>query len=51
MKKHARQKKKTRTKAKKINRFGYEKPQPPKKKAMKMAAQRKAAAARKATDK
>lgn len=44
-------KKKAKTKAKKISRFGYEKPQPPKKKAMKMAAQRKAAAARKAADK
>lgn len=41
-------KKKAKTKAKRINRFGYEKSQPPKKKAMKMAAQRKAAAARKA---
>ncbi len=45
---HKDEKKKTKTKAKKMTRFGYEKPQPPKKKAMKMAAQRKAAAARKA---
>lgn len=41
-------KKKPRVKARKMSRFGYEKPTPPSKKAQKMAAQRKAAAARKA---
>ena len=41
-------KKKPKVKARKMSRFGYEKPTPPSKKAQKMAAQRKAAAARKA---
>ena len=41
-------KKKPKVKARKMSRFGYEKPSPPSKKAQKMAAQRKAAAARKA---
>ncbi len=41
-------KKKPKVKVRKMSRFGYEKPTPPSKKAQKMAAQRKAAAARKA---
>lgn len=45
---HKDEKKKPKVKAKRMSRFGYEKPTPPSKKAQKMAAQRKAAAARKA---
>ena len=41
-------KKKPKVKVRKMSRFGYEKPTPPSKKAQKMAAQCKAAAARKA---